>query len=283
MAGIVMALALDVLALDVFHFPGTARVGALAVAALVGLTLILIERSSGAHQRHRFEGKPPEVKTTDARKSERGDRPAGGDSPASGARSAASSNVVDAAAARTVSATPPDPLLPEVPEPMANPPETDRPADGDSPAPPPAPEPPPTPSGDPSANPARSTHVEPERAAPEPEDLIRVWKDFWRNGNGHFKADGLRKQLADDGFTAEVIDGTAVGAGDHVLFVDPQSEDRGLFVLPSFAAPPKSVSQWFDDQGDGALNATTRQVIAVAVGRWTDTRTIEVVKKGVVS
>ena len=85
------------------------------------------------------------------------------------------------------------------------------------------------------------------------------------------------------GFTARVIDGAEVGAGDHVLIVDPQCEHQHFYVLPSFVTSPRSVQQWFDNQSGGALTATTRRVITVAFGRWTDSENFEVVEKGAVS
>ena len=123
----------------------------------------------------------------------------------------------------------------------------------------------------------------PEPATPEPDDLIGVWQHYWRTGDGHFNASGFGDQLTDSGFTAKVVAGAEVGAGDHVLIVDPQSADQQFYVLPSFATSPRSVQRWFDDQSGGALTATTRRVITVAEGRWTDSRTVEVVKKGAVS
>ena len=134
-----------------------------------------------------------------------------------------------------------------------------------------------------SEPPGGPTAAAPEPTPPEPNDLIRVWQDYWRTGDGHFSTSGLERQLTDSSFTAKVIDGTAVGAGKHVQIVDPQSENRRVYVLPSFATSPRSVQRWFDDRSDGTLTGTTRRVIAVAVGRLTDSGTVEIVKKGAVS
>ena len=93
----------------------------------------------------------------------------------------------------------------------------------------------------------------------------------------------MENQLTASGFTAKVIDGADVGAGDHVLIVDPQSPDKQFYVLPSFVTSPRSVQKWFHDQSGGALTGTTRQVNRVALGRWIDSGAFEVVKKGAVS
>lgn len=136
------------------------------------------------------------------------------------------------------------------------------------------------PSPAPSTEPAS---VPPKPATPGHSDLIDAWHHYWRVGDGHFKAGGLENQLTASGFTAKVIDGAEVGAGDHVLIVDTQSPDKHFFVLPSFARSPRSVQHWFHDQSGGALTGTTRQVNSLAVGRWTDSGAFEVVKKGAVS
>ena len=131
--------------------------------------------------------------------------------------------------------------------------------------------------------PTASTSAAPEPAKPGPDDLIAVWQNYWRLGDGHFKASGFEGQLNASGFTARVTDGAEAEAGDHVLIVDPQCADQHFYVLPSFATSPRSVQLWFHDQSGGALTGTTRQVNKVALGRWTESGTFEVVKKGAVS
>lgn len=114
------------------------------------------------------------------------------------------------------------------------------------------------------------------------EDLIQVWQDYWRKGDGHFNSRGLRSQLVDHGLKAEIIAGSELGAGDNVLIVDPKYRSGLVYLLPSFTKSPRAVGDWFDDRGSGALTGKTQRVIELAIGKRTN-RGIEIVKRGVVS
>ena len=289
-AGIASALALEVLALDVLdlELPPTARIGALAIVVLLGLALVGIERVFGRHQRQDRPQDSVEPRAAQPPPLPRS-RSAADDSIGSAPRPEASPNVAGRNGSHT-SAAPTPQEMPPLPVPATapiraapaspasggvrqsetGPGRADFRADGVSPRSPAASEP-------------ASAPAAPQPTPPEPHDLIRVWQDYWRAGDGHFRASGLERQLTASGFAARVIDGATVGAGEHVQIVDPQSEDRRVYVLPSFAASPRAVQRWFEDRSDGALTATNHRVIAVAVGRWTDSGTVEIVEKGAVS
>ena len=258
-----------VLALSLFDsFSPTWRIGALVVAALAGFGLLLARFLGGNMQPNGGrdglgQGVPP------AAAPHRDDRPLTGDSNADSTRPEDFSGDSDRNAVTTES-KPPSPVSEtteenEHPDSSSVHPPSDS-ASGPEPSPP--------------AN--RTYERRPEPATPGPDDLIAVWQNYWRVGDGHFKASGFESQLTASGFTARVIDGAELGAGDHLLIVAPQSAEH-FYVLPSFATSPRSVQQWFDDQSGGALTATTRRVITVALGRWTDSGTFEILKKGAVS
>ena len=263
-----------VLALNLFDsFSPTWRIGALAVAALAGFGLLLARFLGGSMQanggRDGLEAGVPPASAPHLH-----DRPPTSDSAAGGARPEDPPRATARSAVRTES-KPPSSFSP-VSETAAEHEHPDSSSDYPSPD---------SASGlelSPPA-PAASTSAAPQLATPGPEDLIDVWQQYWRAGDGHFKASGFESQLTASGFTARVIDGAEVGAGDHVLIVDPQCADQHFYVLPSFATSPRSVQRWFDDRSGGALTATTRRVITVAFGRWTNSGNFEVVKKGAVS
>ena len=118
----------------------------------------------------------------------------------------------------------------------------------------------------------------------EPDALIAAWDDYRRRGDGHFNAAGLRRTLVQRGFNAEVGEGTAVGAGDNVLVVEPNLPDRRFYVVPNFAKSPRAVAAWFDDAGGGALTGRVTSVLKVAQGRWVDgDGGFDVVERGSVS
>ena len=262
-----------VLALTLFNsFSLTWQIGALAVTTLAGLGLLLA-RSLGAgvqpnRGRDALEATVPPPSAPHLH-----DPPLASDSTPVGAPpedlpGAGTGNAV------TAKSIPPSSFSSEPPAEEHEHPDVSRdhassdPASGLEPSPP---------------TPTASTSAAPEPATPGPDDLIAVWQNYWRSGDGHFKASGFEDQLTASGFAARVIDGAEAGAGDHVLIVDPQCEDQHFYVLPSFVTSPRSVQQWFDNQSGGALTATTRRVITVAFGRWTDSGNFEVVKKGAVS
>ncbi len=261
-----------VLALDLFDsFSHTWRIGVLVVAALAGFGLLMLARSHQVQRnvgQNRLDPKGPATPSSHPHQQLADDPTADGASPENFPSAAIRSAV-------TSEPTPPSPSFSSVSDATAQEPPSSV-DDRTSPESPSGPEPsPPTTTTPPSDA--------PEPATPGPDDLIGVWQHYWRTGDGHFNASGFGDQLTDSGFTAKVVAGAEVGAGDHVLIVDPQSADQQFYVLPSFATSPRSVQRWFDDQSGGALTATTRQVITVAEGRWTDSRTVEVVKKGAVS
>ena len=112
----------------------------------------------------------------------------------------------------------------------------------------------------------------------EPNRLIEVWESYWRHGDGHFNAPGLRRHLHEAGVMGEVV--LDQRFGDRVLAVE--LDDSGLlYLLPNFAKPPRAVAEWFDAIGTssrlariGRLHAPAR-VRRVAGG-------IEVIQKGAV-
>lgn len=260
-----------VLALDLFDsFSYTWRIGALVVAALAGFGLLILTRSRQVQRnvgQNRLEPKGPATPSSHPHQPLADDPTADGTSP---------ENIPSAAirSAVTSEPTPPLPSFSSVSDAAHESPSSAD--DHTSPESPSGPEPSPPAT---TAPPSDAL----ELATLGPDDLIGVWQQYWQTGDGHFNASGFGDQLTDSGFTAKVVAGAEVGAGDHVLIVDPQSADQQFYVLPSFATSPRSVQRWFDDQSGGALTATTRRVITVAEGRWTDSRTVEVVNKGAVS
>ena len=114
------------------------------------------------------------------------------------------------------------------------------------------------------------------------DDLIRCWRRYLAEGDGHFRADGLRAELAESGFRVAVMEGRDVGAGDHVLVVPTGATDGTCYVVPSFAKSPRAVEGWFDDRGDGGLSRRVGEVVDLAEGRRT-VRGIELVRKGAVT
>ena len=114
--------------------------------------------------------------------------------------------------------------------------------------------------------------------------LIRAWDNYRRGGDGLFTASGFKQRLAELGIQAAVRDGDAIGASGDVLVVEPRSADYDRFwVVPSFAQSPRAAPRWFEDIGDGALNARTQIVHRVAEGRWVNDTNFEVVQKGTVA
>ena len=279
LVGVATALALDGLALvarpalernDGGLDVDEVRIGVLSLAVLVGVVQFSAERFGSRYSKRNGHRDFVESGIAGAPEPHLGDRAADSGFFAEPRKPLARQ---PAAEIGSPTSSPPDPDPSEPDALAANLPV--RPEDGS----------PPEQAGHPEARPDQrgTAHVTPEPALPTPGDVIRVWEEYWQKGDGHFRPDGFARQLDDSGFTARVVDGAAVDAGQHVLIVDPQSADGQVFVLPSFAAPPRAVRQWFDDRSDGALTATTRRVIAVAVGRTTETGAVEVVRKGAVS
>ncbi len=122
----------------------------------------------------------------------------------------------------------------------------------------------------------------PSMREPQESDLIAVWDAYRRKGDGHFNVEGLKSQLADHGFAAEVMTSSHVGASDYLLIVETASRKPHFFVLPSFAKSPRTVEAWFKDNSDGALTGRIRRVQAVAEGRWTNTG-CDLIQKGTIT
>ena len=260
-----------VLALDLFDsFSHIWRIGALVVAALAGFGLLLarsrqVQRNG---DQNRLDPKRPATPSSHPHQPLADDPTADGASPENLPGAAIPSPVTSEPTPASPSFSPVSDEAAHEPPGLVDDHTSPESASGPEPSPPATTAPP---------NDAL------ELATPGPDDLIGVWQQYWQTGDGHFNTSGFGSQLTASGFTAKVVAGAEVGAGDHVLIIDPHSADQQVYVLPSFATSPRSVQQWFDDQSDGALTATTRRVITVALGRWTDSRTVEVVKKGAVS
>ena len=116
----------------------------------------------------------------------------------------------------------------------------------------------------------------------DPSTLIGCWRRYRDEGDGHFRADGLREELTECGFALEVIEGRDLGAGDDVLIVPTGAPGGACFLVPSFAKAPDAVGRWFDDRGDRSLSRRVNRITEVAEGRRTADG-IELVRKGAVS
>ena len=116
----------------------------------------------------------------------------------------------------------------------------------------------------------------------DPSTLIGCWRRYRDEGDGHFRADGLREELIECGFALEVIEGRDLGAGDDVLIVPTGAPGGTCFVVPSFAKAPDAVGRWFEDRGDRSLSRRVNRITEVAEGRRTADG-IELVRKGAVS
>ena len=116
----------------------------------------------------------------------------------------------------------------------------------------------------------------------DPGTLIGCWRRYRDEGDGHFRADGLRRELTECGFALEVIEGRDVGAGDDVLIVPTGAAGGACFLVPSFAKAPDAVGRWFEDRGDRSLSRRINHITEVAEGRRTADG-IELVRKGAVS
>ena len=123
----------------------------------------------------------------------------------------------------------------------------------------------------------------PRAQEPQAADLIRMWDNYRRTGDGHFNAQGFQRQLDDQGFEATALDSEQISVGDGVLAVETASRKPGFCVLPSFAKSPRAVSEWFDDRSSGALIGRIEQVLEIAEGRRTETGSIVTIRKGVVA
>lgn len=115
-----------------------------------------------------------------------------------------------------------------------------------------------------------------------PDALVCCWRHYRDEGDGHFRAAGLRAELTERGCAAEVLEGRDVGAGDDVLVVPTGAPDGACYLVPSFAKSPGAVGRWFEDRGDRSLSRRVNDVVELAVGRRTEDGLLEV-RKGAVS
>ena len=114
---------------------------------------------------------------------------------------------------------------------------------------------------------AQEIEEPPSAEPPQPGDLIAIWDDYRRNGDGHFSPRGLQEVLDKWGFDVDVGHGDLVGADGAVLVVEAFGP-RNFCVLPSFNKSPRAVAEWFDDNSGGALTGRTQRLARVARGRW---------------
>lgn len=114
------------------------------------------------------------------------------------------------------------------------------------------------------------------------EALKECWRRYRDEGDGHFRADGLRAELAESGFSNEVIEGRDLGAGDHVLVVHTGASGGRCYLVPSFVEAPAAVDNWFEDRGVHSLSRRVNEIRVLAEGRCSADG-VELVKKGVVS
>ena len=140
-----------------------------------------------------------------------------------------------------------------------------------------------------TAAPARAVEEPPPPEEPQPGDLLAVWDDYRRDGDGHFNRRGLQRVLGHRGLAATVSGGERIGARGAVLIVETPSGAPDFYVLPSFNKSPRAVADWFDDNGDGALTGRTQRVTRLARGRWMEagtgagSRNFEVIGRGEVA
>lgn len=126
--------------------------------------------------------------------------------------------------------------------------------------------------------------VESRRHAPDPlamrEAVVRAWRQYLKEGDGHFNASGFRAQLEVSGLELSVKDGDMVQAGDTLLLVeDPSDEGNRFLAVPNFTKAPGAAPKWFDDVGDGALGRRAKRIHALAEGEWTEAG-FKVIEKG---
>ncbi len=122
--------------------------------------------------------------------------------------------------------------------------------------------------------------TEPESVVSEPhaldpsavhDSVVEAWRQYLRNGDGHFNAAGFQRQLSASGMQLSVTNGARVRAGETVLLVEDATHPAGRFlVVPSFVKSPRAVPDWFEDVGDGALTRRTRKVHRLGEGEWTE-------------
>ena len=128
----------------------------------------------------------------------------------------------------------------------------------------------------------RSSGDVPAHPVLSPDALIRCWRRYRDEGDGHFRADGLRSELMASGFTMEVIEGRDLGVGEDVLVVPTGAPDGACYLVPSFAKSPGAVGRWFEDRGDRSLSRRVNDLAELAEGRHTADEVLEV-RKGAVS
>lgn len=116
----------------------------------------------------------------------------------------------------------------------------------------------------------------------DPNALEACWRRYRDEGDGHFRADGLRAELLKAGLPNDVIEGRDIGAGKHVLVVHTGSPGGRCYVVPSFVEAPTAVKAWFEDRGADMLSRRVNDIQELAVGK-RKAYGVELVKKGAVS
>ena len=128
-------------------------------------------------------------------------------------------------------------------------------------------------------------HADPEAPASsvlDAEALEECWRRYRDEGDGHFRADGLRAELAKNGFPNQVLEGRDFGVGDHVLVVRTGASGGHCYLVPSFVEAPAAVEPWFEDRGVHSLSRRVNEIRVLAEGSCSADG-VELVKKGVVS
>jgi len=158
------------------------------------------------------------------------------------------------------------------------------PGSGRVPIPPPSrelrqPPPPPVRDARNSARPVRDESPEPPAPVfppPHSGHLVEVWDSYYKNGNGRFDVNGLRRCLETAGVNAEVLPGDQIEAGDNVLIVDLRDGSGQLHILPSFEKPVRTLEEWFHPLGSGDRTALPQRLIRPAMARrWNGRITFE--------
>jgi len=136
--------------------------------------------------------------------------------------------------------------------------------------------------GRPSFGGSHSDSEAPASAVLDAEALEECWRRYRDDGDGHFRADGLRAELAGSGFPNKVIEGRDLGAGDHVLVIQTGASGGHCYLVPSFVEAPAAVEPWFEDRGVHSLSRRVNEIRVLAEGTCSADG-VELVKKGVVS
>jgi hypothetical protein len=158
------------------------------------------------------------------------------------------------------------------------------PGSGRAPTPPPSresrqPLPPPVREARNSARPVSDESPEPPAPPLAPVHsgrLVEIWDSYYKNGNGRFDINGLRRSLETGAVKADVLSGDQLAAGDNVLIVDLRDGSGQLHVLPNFTKPVRALEEWFQPLGSGDRTAIPQKLIRPATARrWGGSITLE--------